>query len=218
MVRSSIALSVVLAASSLFGQTPAPAHKAVPWKSYCQPDGGFCFRYPNSWSMLGEIFDGKGVVVAPAQKEDRAQWDEITVAMVAPPPQGDEQPLDLNGLIEQAAVGMREAGQNFQTLQRRQQTVDHKPAQMLKTQYREKAGDRDWIEELVFIEGPDSEFYSIALKCAPQNLARLEPLFSRILGSWTLPQPAPPADAADTDAPAQSAAPAKPSPPEAQPH
>ena len=61
---------------------------------------------------------------------------------------------------------MREAGQNFQTLQRQQRTVDAKPAEMLKAQYREKATGRDWIEELVFIEGPDNEIYSVALKCA----------------------------------------------------
>ena len=36
--------------------------------------------------MLGEILRGNGVVVAPAQKEEQSLWDEVTVAMVAPPP------------------------------------------------------------------------------------------------------------------------------------
>ena len=72
---------------------------------------------------------------------------------------------------------MREGGQAFETLQRQQRTVDHKPAQMLKVRYHEKATGRDWIEEMVFIEGPESEIYSVALKCAPENLARLEPVF-----------------------------------------
>ena len=75
---------------------------------------------------------------------------------------------------------MREGGQNFETLQRQQRTVDHKPAQMLKVRYREKATGHDWIEELVFIEGPDEEIYSVALKCAPENLARLEPVLERM--------------------------------------
>ena len=61
---------------------PAPPHKPVPRKRYCQPNGGFCFKYPNSWSMLGEVFDGKGVVVAPAQKLDQTLWDEINVGMI----------------------------------------------------------------------------------------------------------------------------------------
>ena len=87
---------------------------------------------------------------------------------------------------------MREDGQNFETLQRQQLTVDHKPAQMLKVGYRDKSDGHDWVEELVFIEGPENEIYSVALKCAPQNLTRLEPALKSILASWTLPQPTPP--------------------------
>ena len=59
---------------------------------------------------------------------------------------------------------MREGGQSFETLQRQQRTVDHKPAQMLKVRYHEKATDRDWIEQMVFIQGPDGEMYSVALE------------------------------------------------------
>jgi hypothetical protein len=187
------AVFVLLFSCVVSAQNSAAPHKAPAWKRYCHPNEGFCFTYPPSWNMLGEVFDGKGVVVAPTQTEAQSLWDEITVAMVAPPPQGDEEGLDLNGVVEQAAAGMREAGQNFVTLQRQQRTVDHKPAQLLKAQYREKSSGRDWIEELVFIDGPDNEIYSVALKCAPQNLARLEPVLKSVLASWTLPEPEPPA-------------------------
>ena len=57
--------------------------------------------------MLGDVFDGNGVVVAPPQKEDRALWYEITLAMVAPSPEGDEEGPGLNGIIEQAMTAMR---------------------------------------------------------------------------------------------------------------
>jgi hypothetical protein len=165
--------------------------------------------------MLGEIFNGNGVVVAPQQKQDPALWDEITVSLIAPQPEGDEESPGLNSIIEQAAAAMRDSGQNFATLQRQERTVDHKPAQLFKAQYREKSTGRDWVEELVFIEGPDNEIYSVALKCAPQNLARLEPVLKGILDSWKLPEPTPPA-ADDETTSAPSAAPAKPSP--VQPH
>ncbi len=189
--------------------TSPPVHKPIPWKQYCQPDSGFCFRYPASWEMLTDTFAGHGVVLAPAQKQDRTLWDEITVAMVVPPPEGDEEAVSLDGVIQQAANGLRESGQSFETLQRQQRTVDHKPAQMLKVRYREKSTEHDWIEELVFIEGPDNEIYSVALKCAPENLARREPVLSGILESWKLPEPEPPAEAPDDAAPAQTAPPAK---------
>ncbi len=83
-------------------------------------------------------------------------WDEITVALILPPAEGDEEPPSLDGVIEQASKSMREGGQSFETLQRQQRTVDHKPAQMLKVRYHEKATDRDWVEEMVFIRGPRS--------------------------------------------------------------
>ena len=113
--------SVALAAAQTSSSRP-PARKSAAWKRYCQPDGGFCFKYPGSWSMLGEVFEGNGVVIAPPQKQDRSLWDAITVARVVPPPTGDEEPLGLNGVIEQASSGLRQSGQDFQTLQRQERT------------------------------------------------------------------------------------------------
>jgi hypothetical protein len=170
----------------------AQTHRAAPWKRYCQPNAGFCFRYPASWTVLGEVFAGNGVVIAPPQKEERALWDNMTLALVAPAPQGDDPNPGLNGIIEQAAAGMREAGQNFVTLQRQERTVDHQPAQILKAQYHQESNGRDWIEEVVFIEGPQNEIYSVALRCAPRNLLRLEPVLAEVLRSWKLPAPEPP--------------------------
>jgi hypothetical protein len=208
--RLMLVVVALVASSAAVCQTAAPpAHKPIPRKRYCQPDGGFCFQYPSSWEMLGDVFGGHGVVIAPTQKQDRALWDEITVAMVAPAPEGDEEGVGLDGIIQQATTGLRDGGQTFQTLQRQQRTVDNKPAQMLKVQYQDKSTGHDWIEELVFIEGPDSEIYSIALKCAPENLARREPVLNGVLVSWSLPEPAPPADATnDEPAPAAKTPPA----------
>ena len=181
-------------------KSQAAPHKVVTSKRYCQPEIGFCFRYPSTWMVLGEVFGGNGVVVAPEQKEDRALWDTITVALVAPPPEGDEEGPGLNGIVTQAADSMRAAGQNFVTLQRQERTVDHKPAQLLKVQYQEKASGRQWIEELVFIQGPESEIYSVALKGAPQNVTKLEPALQTVLASWTLP-PAEPEQGEDEEKP-----------------
>ena len=217
-VRGAFLALITLAVElSAVGQSSRPAHPTSSSTRYCQSSGGFCFRYPASWKMLGDIFNGNGVVVAPAQKEEQSLWDEITVALIAPPPAEGESGLGLSGVIDQAAAGMRDAGQNFQTLQRQERTVDGKPAEMLKAQYREKTSGRDWVEELVFIEGPDSEIYSVALKAAPQNIARLEPAFAEILRTWTLPEPEPPAAVTDDTAPAQTSPGDTPST-EAQPH
>jgi len=136
--------------------------------------------------MLGEVYEGNGVVIAPQQKEDRSLWDSITVALVIPPPEGDKQPLGLDGVIKQATSGFENEVQSFETLQRQERTIDHKPAQMLKVRYREKADGHDWIEQIIFIEGPHNEIYSVVLKCSPQDLVRLEPTLREVLAGWTL--------------------------------
>jgi hypothetical protein len=165
------------------------------------------------------------VVLAPEQKEDRAQWDAITVALVAAADEGGQGP-SLNGMIEEAAKSMRAAGQEFETLQRRELTVDHAPAQALKARYRENSTGRDWIEELVFIQGAEDEIYSVALKCAPGHFVRLEPVMKQLLASWTAAPPQVPAQAAPAgnapaaEPPAENTPPAPPatgSHPEEQP-
>ncbi len=212
MLRGSLrlCLTMLVLTGILAGQPSSPARKTAPWKRYCQPEGGFCFNYPNSWSILGEVYDGNGVAVAPPQKQDRALWDAITVALVLPSPTGDEEPTGLDGVIERASSGLRENGQDFQTLQRQQRTVDHRPAQMLKVRYHEKVNAHDWIEEMIFIEGPEGEIYSVALKCSPQNLVRLEPVLNGVLAGWTLPPPQAEVGGAQPAKPPRTAPPANP--------
>jgi hypothetical protein len=175
---------------SAAAQTPTkPAAKAQPWKQYCHPDYGFCFKYPSSWIWLGAVFDGNGIVVAPPQKEDRTLWDEVTVALMVPSPEGGEAAVSIDQAIEKAVSSVRESGQNFDTVERRQRTVDGNPAQVVKVHYVDKSNGREWIEELVFVEGPKSEIYSAGLKSSPESLARMEPEFWRIVDSWNLPEP-----------------------------
>jgi len=166
-------------------QQATPSHNvAPPSKRYCQPAGRFCFQYPAAWSVLGEIFDGNGVVVAPPQKKPRELWDSITVAGMDAPGSADDHLLGLDEVVDRAAVAMRDAGEEYQTLQRQHRLVDSLPAQMLKARYREKGTEHDWIEEIVFIQGLENEIYSVSLKCAPQNLAGLQPALSQILRTW----------------------------------
>jgi hypothetical protein len=194
----------------------APAHRDIPWQQYCQPGNSFCFRYPATWSVLGEIFEGNGVVVAPEQKEDRALWDEVTVALIVPPPQAGEDPVSIDQLIERTMVSLHEEGQSVVTLRRQQRSVDGQPAQLLKVGYHQKTNDHDWIEQLAFIEGPQSEIYSVALKCSPLTLATLEPVFNEMLESWKLPEPAPPANPGAEEKAQESSPPSK-SAPKSQP-
>ena len=206
---ATLALSLGLIATAA-AQTPTkPAARTQPLKEYCHPEYGFCFKYPSSWVSLGPIFDGHGIVIAPPLKQDRALWDEVTVALMIPAPEGDEDPLSIEQAIDKAISSVRESGQNFDTIERQHRTVDGNPAQVVKLHYVDKSTSHEWTEELVFVEGPESEIYSAGLKCAPESLARLEPLFSRIVDSWTLPEPEPPPSTTDEAAPGKSSQPPK---------
>jgi hypothetical protein len=212
-----LVLSLGLCSAAMTQTTAKSPHKPSPWKKYCHGEDGFCFKYPNSWTMLGEIFAGNGVVVAPPQKQERALWDEVTIALVIPSPEGDEDPVTIDQAITQAVSSVRESGQSVETLQRQQRTVDDKPAQLVKLHYVAKPSGHEWIEELVFVEGPDAEIYSVALKCAPSSLVRLEPIFSRIVDSWTLPEVESAPGATDEESPQTKPPTAPASPPESVP-
>jgi hypothetical protein len=219
-----VALAIVLGlGTGLAAQTAhKPVAKSSSWKSYCHPEHSFCFKYPADWTMLGEVFNGAGVVVAPPQKQERELWDSVTVALVIPPPQGDNEPVTIGDAIAQAVAGVSRSGQSFETEQRQQRTVNGNPAQMVKMHYTDQATARAWTEELVFIEGPNSEIYSVALKSATATLPRIEPVFARIVDSWNVPQPSPAPPVGDTGAaadkpkqssPATKTVPKKPSSP-----
>ena len=46
------------------------------------------------------------------------------------------------------------------------------------------------VEAIALIEGDDGLVYSIALRCAPQDFARLEPVFQKTARSWRIQPPA----------------------------
>jgi hypothetical protein len=191
-LRWLVLAGVMSSGMSLASQNASkPASKAVPLKSYCHPVYNFCFKYPAGWTMLGDVFSGAGVVVAPPQKQERELWDSVTVALVVPPQQGNEEPTTIGEAIGRAVSGVRQSGQDFETVERQKRMVNGNPAEMVKLHYVDKSTSREWTEELVFIDGPESEIYSVSLKSATASLPRIEPQFARIVDSWALPSTAP---------------------------
>lgn len=161
-------------------------------RKYCLKETGVCFNYPAGWQVLGEAYIN-GVILAPPQKLERALWDEITVALIVLPPGPDEPATSIDQVIETATASLRESGRNPETLERQRRTVGGLPAQMIRVRYHDQDTDRDWVEQLVFIEGPEQEIHSVALKSAPDHAKQMEPAMAGILQSWKLTQAEPPA-------------------------
>jgi hypothetical protein len=187
-------------ATTQSGQAPSPGappdkpqvgateqSKATPGH-YCNPDAGFCFDYPKDWEMMGEVFEGDGVVVAPTQQIQRQYWNQITVAAL---PSADEDreesdvPADLDETLRRLLDTMKEGTKTFETQQRRTEMVDELPAQFMKVHYIEQGEKgREWIEEITFIQSPDNVIYSVALKSAPSAVTQLEPAYKAIVNSF----------------------------------
>ena len=184
-------------ASAATAPKAAPkASSAAQWRTECSKAGGYCIEVPKAWKLLGEVFDGAGFVVAePDAKKAQEDWNQITAAAtdMPEPPAGEQRPTT-DELID-IILGSPSSGIQSQTLQRSTLVVAGMPAQLLKVRLRSKseADAADAIEFIALLDD-DETIYSVALGCAPEDAARLEPIFEHVLHSWkaTPPAPAPP--------------------------
>ena len=188
--RSSVACLVVTLSVACFAQNSArrSSSPATATKHFCQRDGGFCFSYPATWSVLGEAF-GTGIVIAPQQEGDSSLWNVVTVVSIPEPAIPGQSPPSIDQVIESALDNMRAAGHIPATLERQARVVAGLPGQMIRLRYHDEASGRDWVEQLVFAEGPEQELYSASLKAQPSDFERLRPAFESILRSWKLQTP-----------------------------
>ena len=177
-------LAVTLSLAS-FAQTTRKTSPPTQTKHFCQPEGGFCFSYPASWSVLGEAF-GNDVVIAPPQTGERSLWNVVTVVAIHEPVNPSQGTVSIDQIIETALDNMRAAGHIPATLERQERIVAGLPGQMLRLRYHDDATGRDWVEQLVFAEGPEQEVYSASLKAQPADFEDLQPAFENILRSWKL--------------------------------
>lgn len=175
-------------------KTPAQAPKAntaPAWKKYCAPEGDYCVKYPPNWEPLGDPAEAGGLVVAPPQPDKpAAQWSQVTVTATDLPeqPPGKERP-SFDELIAVVLESMR-PGVQPQTMERRQMDLDGMPAQVLKLRYDDEDG-KTWIEEIALIDA-DDVIYSLALRSTSEELAKFEPTFQQMLGTWRMVEDKPP--------------------------
>lgn len=178
------------------------AKDATPsWARYCIAGGGFCIEHPAKWTNLGEIYDGAGVVFAePNKQRAQAEWNNITAAAIDLPDSDDstDHP-SMNDLINQ--VMTPSGGAVIHTVERMETVIRGYPSQVVTAEVQEP-GKPPATERVAFIDA-DDVLYTIALRCAPVDFRRLQPVFLRALKSWReLPPSQPPAaPGADGEAP-----------------
>jgi hypothetical protein len=193
-----IGLAAATAQSPPGPSSPAPkaapsAHKpAAAVRAECVLAVGLCVTVPASWKRLGDVFDDLGFVVAePHPGADPASWPQLTVAAIdVPPPSTGASAPSLDSLVD---IVLTPDGSftSAETLQRTHLLLNHAEAEIVRVQLHEEADKPGAVEAIALIQGDDGLVYSIALRCAPEEFARLEPVFQQAARSWRIKPPAP---------------------------
>jgi hypothetical protein len=132
---------------------------------------------------------------------DSATWPQISVAAIdIPAKKADGSAPSLDALVD---IVLTPDG-SFTTAKTQQRTrllLNGANAEVLRVKLHNGAKDSlqdaspdanraDTIEEVALIEGDEGLVYSIALRCAPEEVTRLEPVFQKAIHSWRVKPPA----------------------------
>ena len=161
----------------------APARTAKPGMSYfCNQDLGYCFDFPLTWKMLGQVYEGYGAVVAPPQEGDQANWASVTVAAVEIPTEEGKNPPTVEDLVTSLVGKMAQQAEAMETVRRSAETLGQRPAQLLEVRYNENA--QRWSETIVAMDGGDGMFYTVVYKAPAADAPKYQKQVEDILKSF----------------------------------
>ena len=180
-------LAILLLGSLLgFGQAAPSAPTKAKDSNYCNQDLGFCFNYPLDWKQLGEVYDGHGIVVAPPQSGDEAQWAQVTVAAIEIPAQQGKALPSVEDLVTALLGKMASQAENMQTVRRSEETLAGQPAQVLQVRYDENG--KRWGETIIAMDGGNDKFYTVVFKAPVSEEAKYQKQVEALLKSFRLAQ------------------------------
>ncbi len=174
--------------------TPKAApHRVTPplgVRSECAEAVGLCVLIPAGWQRLGNIFDDLGFVVAEPRAGDASTWPQLSVAAIDVPPRIGGGAPSLDALVD---IVLTPDGTftSAETQQRSRLLLNGADAEVLRVKLHDNATGADSIEQVALIAGEEGLVYSIALRCPPQDFARLDPIFQRAIHSWSIKDDAP---------------------------
>jgi hypothetical protein len=172
--------------SSSAPSSTAAARKAAAGHSECVLSVGLCVTVPASWQRLGDVFDDLGFVVAePHPGVDAATWPQLTIAAIDVPPQKSGNATSLDSLVE-IVLAPDGSFTSAETLQRTHLILNGSNAEIVRVLLHDEAGNTGATEAIALIEGDEGLVYSIALRCAPGEFARLEAVFQKTIRSWRI--------------------------------
>lgn len=168
---------------------------AASTRTECIVRAGLCVAVPASWQKLGAPYGDLGFVIAePHDGQAQSDWPELNVAVLDPPEQPDGRTVTLDQMVESIT---QPGGPAAEMQQRTRLLLNGSDAQIVRILLRDPDTQAESIEEVALIDGDGGLVYSFALRCAPKDFERLDPVFQRTIRNWTAtPSPAPKENAA----------------------
>ncbi len=177
------ALSSVLALLANAGSTPKQDHA---WKRYYNPQWGYCVSYPSRW-LKEEAFEGAGIFVKTGVKKRSMPIGEIDVGVLpdAYQPSSGAPQLSLVDNLHAHLDGLKkfERAQQMQVLEQRPMDLSGKSALYTKERYYDPLDRATLVQEIVFVQQKDS-LYRLELECNADQVARFEPVFTRLVSTF----------------------------------
>jgi len=167
-----------------------PVHKSASTavRGECVAPVGLCVTVPAGWQRLGDVFEDLGFVVAePHAGSDSAGWPQMTVAAIDVPAEKSGGTPTLDSLVD-IVLTPDGSFSSVETLQRTHLVVNGSDAEIVRVQLNGDAAMPVAMEAVALIQGDEGLVYSIALRCAPGDFARLEPVFQKTVHSWRIKQ------------------------------
>ncbi len=152
------------------------------WKRYKNERWGFCLAYPDGW-QTDEGVNKAGIAIFPPQQRPSGLESEISVgALYNARSEADSSKFET---LEEASTGeqdvLREqSATDITVFEKRNVTVRGMPALLTKLQYKEAISGIVWIDEEISFRSSDEIRYSFELKCRPNEVTELEPIFNVI--------------------------------------
>ncbi len=157
------------------------------WKHYRNSQWGYCVSYPSRW-LRGDAFDGAGLFVETGIKKFSNPLGEIDVAAL-PALAGAETPasakISLSDIVKVQLDGLRkfEHAERMVVLETREIPLADSKALFTKERYYDPQERATWIGEIIY-SSRKSVLYRLELTCRMDQLARFEPVFTRVLSTF----------------------------------
>ena len=150
------------------------------WKRYKNPRWGFSLAYPSNW-ISDEGVNKAGIRISP--KRDLPTWllPSITVGALINAHSKNEKAASADEIFDAELRSLSQEAGDVSILRREHINFLGKPALQTEISYKDPTSSTVWREKAVRLTTLDELIYSFELKCSPDEVEKLQPVYEKII-------------------------------------